>query len=64
MTALRRHHEKEREGQMDWNINSDAHMTAVLVNKQKVKTTFGYNSINETDVKAVLTAMAELDEKK
>src|SRR5437667_4892304 len=40
----------EKTGPKDWNINADAHLTAVVANKGKVVTNFGYNSINETDV--------------
>ena len=54
-----------KDGPKDWNVNGDAHITAVLANKQKVATTFGYNTINETDVKAVVAALKKaLEEKK
>jgi hypothetical protein len=53
-----------KDGPKDWNINGDAHITAVLVNKQKVTATFGYNTINETDVKAVVTALKKMLEEK
>jgi hypothetical protein len=54
-----------KDGPKDWNVNGDAHLTAVLANKQKVAATFGYNSINETDVKKVVEALKKsLDEKK
>jgi hypothetical protein len=41
------------EGPKGWNINADAHLTAVVANKGKVAATFGYRSINETDVPKV-----------
>lgn len=46
-----------KSGPQDWGINSDAHATIVVVNKQKVAQTMGYRSINETDVKAVTEAL-------
>jgi hypothetical protein len=46
----------ERAGPKDWNINSDAHVTAVVATKGKVASTFGYRSLNETDAPAVLDA--------
>ena len=42
-----------KEGPKGWNINADAHLTAVVANKGKVAATFGYRSLNETDVPAV-----------
>jgi hypothetical protein len=45
-----------KDGPKDWNANSDAHLTVVLANKGKVAATFGYQSVNETDVKAVRAA--------
>jgi hypothetical protein len=47
----------EKAGPKDWGINSDAHVTVVVVNKEKVAETLGYRSINETDVPAVREAM-------
>lgn len=46
-----------KEGPKNWNVNNDAHITAVVASKGKVKATFGYNTINETDVKAVIAAL-------
>src|SRR5262249_5861939 len=43
----------DKDGPKGWAINSDAHLTAVVANKQKVAATFGYRSINDTDVPAV-----------
>ena len=45
-----------KDGPKDWNANADAHLTVVLANKGKVAATFGYQSVNETDVKAVRAA--------
>lgn len=44
----------DKNGPPDWSINSDAHLTAVLVSENKIDATFGYRSLNETDVPAVL----------
>src|SRR5262245_41046238 len=52
-----------KDGPKDWNVNADAHITAVLANKQKVSATFGYKTINETDVKAVVSALKKALEK-
>jgi hypothetical protein len=46
-----------KEGPKDWNVNADAHLTAVVANKGKVAATFGYQSINETDVPKVKEAL-------
>jgi hypothetical protein len=53
-----------KEGPKNWNVNGDAHLTAVLANKTKVTATFGYNTINETDVKAVVAALKKAMEEK
>jgi len=47
----------EKTGPKDWNVNADAHLTAVVANKGKVVANFGYNSINETDVPKVREAL-------
>jgi hypothetical protein len=47
----------DKTGPKDWNVNADAHLTAVVANKGKVVTNFGYNSINETDVPKVREAL-------
>ena len=47
----------DKNGPKDWNINADAHLTAVVVNKGKVGATFGYQSVNETDVPKVKEAL-------
>jgi hypothetical protein len=45
------------EGPKGWGVNADAHLTAVVANKGKVAATFGYRSINETDVPKVQEAL-------
>ena len=45
-----------KDGPKGWNANADAHLTVVLANKGKVASTFGYQSVNETDVKPVRAA--------
>ncbi|CAN5199707.1 hypothetical protein BH10PLA2_BH10PLA2_33600 [soil metagenome] len=44
----------EKSGPDGWGINGDAHLTAVIVEKGKVTGSFGYRSVNETDVPAVI----------
>ena len=43
-------------GPKDWNINTDAHLTTVIVVQGKVAAVFGYRSLNATDVPAVKEA--------
>jgi hypothetical protein len=47
----------DKAGPKGWNINADAHLTAVVVNKGKVAATFGYQSLNETDAPKVSEAL-------
>lgn len=47
----------EKSGPDGWAINRDAHVTVVVVSKGKVTATFGYSSLNETDVPAVKEAL-------
>jgi hypothetical protein len=54
----------EKAGPKGWNVNGDAHITVVVANKGKVAATFGYNSINDTDVKGVVEALKKATEKK
>lgn len=49
-------HTGQKSGPEKWNINADAHLTAVIAAKGKVKSTYGYRSINETDAAAVMDA--------
>jgi hypothetical protein len=51
------------EGPKDWAINTDAHLTAVVANKGKVVKSFGYQSLNETDVPAVLETLKKATKK-
>ena len=44
-------------GPKDWAINSDARLTAVVAHKGKVVKSFGYLSLNETDVLAVVETL-------
>jgi len=44
-------------GPKDWRINDMAHLTAVVAVKGKVAATFAYQSLNETDVPAVVKAL-------
>lgn len=53
-----------KEGPKDWGVNADAHLTAVVANKGKVAATFGYRSINETDVPGVKAALEKAIEGK
>ena len=48
----------EKSGPEGWGINGDAHLTAVVVEKGKVSGSFGYRSVNETDVPAVIKKLA------
>jgi len=54
----------EKIGPMGWAINGDARLTAVVANKGKVAATFGFQSINETDVRAVEKAWKRAKEEK
>ena len=51
----------EKSGPDGWGLNNDAHLTAVVVEKGKVAASFGYRSVNEKDVPAVI---AKLEAKK
>lgn len=44
----------DKGGPNNWAVNSDVHVTAVIVNKGKVVKSFAFTSLNETDVKPVL----------
>ncbi len=44
----------EKSGPDGWAINGDAHLTAVVVEKGKIRASFGYRSVNETDAPAVI----------
>lgn len=47
----------DKAGPADWGINPDARLTVVVVREHKVVTTFGYRSVNETDVPPVREAL-------
>jgi hypothetical protein len=47
----------EKAGPKDWGINVDAHLTAVVANKGKVVKSFGYMSLNDTDVPEVVETL-------
>ena len=49
----------DQSGPAGWGINADAHVTAVVTQDQKVIASFGYRSLNETDVPAVLKKLKE-----
>lgn len=44
-------------GPKDWAINPDAHLTAIVAHKGKVVKSFGYLSLNETDVPEVVQTL-------
>ena len=50
-------------GPKDWGINTDAHLTAVVAHKGKVVKSFGYMSLNETDVPEVIAALKKATKK-
>jgi hypothetical protein len=43
-----------KNGPKGWGINLDAHLTAVVIEGQKVTASLGYQSLNETDAPDVL----------
>jgi hypothetical protein len=43
----------DKNGPQGWSVNSDAHITAVVVHDNKVEASIGFVSVNETDVPAV-----------
>lgn len=54
----------DRTGPNNWGVNTDAHLTAVVVHKGTVVKSFAYESVNETDVKAVVEELKKATEKK
>lgn len=52
-----------KDGPKGWNVNSDAHLTVVLVHKGKVAGRFAYRSVNDADVPAVLRELKKLAKK-
>jgi hypothetical protein len=47
----------DKNGPNGWSINGDAHLTAVVTHDGKVAATFGYQSLNETNVPLVREAV-------
>lgn len=45
------------QGPNGWGIDTEAHLTTVIVQKGKVQASFGYRSTNETDVPEVLKVL-------
>src|SRR5207302_1702303 len=43
----------DKNGPAGWGVNPNAHLTAVVAENRKVTASFGYRSINETDVPPV-----------
>jgi hypothetical protein len=54
----------DKAGPKDWGINGDAFLTAVVAAKGKVTATFGYQSVNETDMPKVRDALKKAAEEK
>lgn len=51
--------EGDRTGPEGWNVNTDAHLTVVIVLEGKVVKSIGFVSVNETDVKGVIEALTK-----
>ncbi|MFO0876661.1 MAG: hypothetical protein U0840_04745 [Gemmataceae bacterium] len=54
---------KGKDGPKGWNINPDAHLTVIVVDKNKVAARFAYNSVNDTEVPQVFKAISRLAKK-
>jgi hypothetical protein len=54
----------DKAGPKGWGVNPDSHLTVVLASGGKVVATFGYQSVNETDVPKVKEALAKAVKKK
>jgi hypothetical protein len=52
----------EKSGPNGWSINTDAHVTVVVAAKGKVKASFAFQSVNETDVRKVNEALKKATE--
>jgi len=52
-------HKGDKSGPNGWGINMDAHVTAVVTQGGKVVASFGFVSVNETDVPAVVKKLPE-----
>ena len=47
----------EKSGPNHWGINGDTHLTVVIANKGKVVKSFAFTSVNDTDVRPVMTEL-------
>ena len=50
----------DKNGPAGWSINSGAHLTAIVAEKGRVVASFGYRSLNETNVPEVLAKLTAL----
>src|SRR5262249_1430576 len=55
---------KGKEGPKGWDVNNDAHLTVIVAHKGKVTARFGYNSVNDTDVGAVMKELKKVAKQK
>jgi hypothetical protein len=55
---------KGKDGPKGWDVNNDAHLTVIVGNKGKVTARFGYNSVNDTDVPAVMKELKKVAKEK
>jgi len=46
-----------KSGPNNWGINGDTHLTVVVANKGKVVKSFAFTSVNDTDVRPVMTEL-------
>lgn len=56
-------HPGDRFGPKGWSINGEAHVTTVVVRSGKVVASFGYLSLNETNVPEVVKALGKKADK-
>ncbi len=54
----------EKAGPAGWEVNADAHLTAVVAHKGKVVKSFAFVSVDETDVRPVMAALKKAAGKK
>jgi hypothetical protein len=47
----------DKAGPAGWGVNADAHLTVIVATQARTAATFGYRSINETEVPAVRAAL-------
>jgi hypothetical protein len=55
---------KGKDGPKGWAINADAHLTVVIAHGGKVTARFGYNSVNDTDVRGVVKELKKVAKEK